>query len=73
MGTFQHLDLSKRVTLPAEGKYPDANFDHILRVVKTKTGVTLDTSDFIVWEDRDLATSHYRCFWDRVARWSRCT
>jgi hypothetical protein len=41
---------------------PNAEFGHVLDVVALKSGVKLTGSDFTIYEDRDLATSHFRTY-----------
>ena len=41
---------------------PNPSLSHILSVVKQRTGLQLDTSDFLLMEDRNLATSHFTMF-----------
>lgn len=38
---------------------PNADFIHVLKVIQQKTGITLSPSDFMLLEDRSLATSHF--------------
>lgn len=39
-----------------------SDFDHIVQVINSKTGLTLTPSSFLKLEDRDLARTHYQLF-----------
>lgn len=40
----------------------DASFSHVVDVVNLKTGAGLSTSDFTIFEDKELATSRFRMY-----------
>ena len=40
----------------------NADFAHVVEVVNAKTGAALSTSDFMMYEDRALATSRFRMY-----------
>jgi len=41
---------------------PNSEFGHLLEKINARTGLQLSYSDFMIYEDRDLATSHFRMY-----------
>lgn len=46
---------------------PNAQLDHVLEVLSVKTSVAIKSGDFTLYEDRDLATSHFQNFAQKAA------